>query len=218
MRPARPFSKRVIAMQIEQMIGREIAAAMNENRDTAEAAMLDFFQTTGETAGANKFSVRNFNSNQVLIEGEGVTEQAATFLRGAGFDVLHSGNVAIAKTNSKRRMNSRGGANVEKVSELRFFNDDKSIRDARKMYQNLVEAKDWRFFAQFLKDMDNVISNARMREGHDADDENNDGSTAESTQARAPILKNDKSDRAVAGAEPEVVPAAPEQEATAAQA
>lgn len=192
--------------QIALLIGREIANAMNENRETITVAMTQHLKSIGETASSEKFTVRNLNATQVLIEGEGVTEQAMTYLRGAGFDVLHSGNIAVAKdNNTKRKLNStRGGAGAEKVSELRYYNDDKSIRDARKMFQNLVEAKDWRYFPQFLKDLDNVVANARMREGHTEDDDANDGSTAENTERKhAPIMKNDDKGRAVAGVEEE---------------
>lgn len=189
--------------EIALLIGREIAAAMNENRETVQRVMGAHLKSIGETASADKFTVRNLNADQVIIEGESVTEQAATYLRGAGFDVLHSGNVLVAKSNNanKRKLQSRGGADT-RVGELKFFNDDKSIRDARKMYQTLVEAKDWRFFPQFLKDLDNVIVNARMREGHDVDSDPDDGSTAENTeQKHAPMLKNDAKDRAVAAAD-----------------
>lgn len=158
---------------------------MNQQREAISASLLEYLKSVGETASLDAFTVTNLNSNTVLLKGAAVTEQAAQFLRSNGFTVFRSGEMAVAKKAKKKKSN-RGGDNVGNISELHYFNDDKSIRVAKKMYEELVEAKDWRYFPQFLQEIDRVIANARVREGHPMDDEEDD-----SDSENAPIVQNE---------------------------
>lgn len=185
---------------VEDIITREVAAAVEEQRSEVFASVMDYLyvRRNVEESALRSVSVRVLNGECALVEGEPVCAEMASHLRGAGYDVLHEGSMLTARLRkrakrphvTRERMLSRAkrpsSGDVMKHG-LRFFNDTKSINWARKAYNDMVGAPDWRFFPRFLESLDNVIADARTLAGLSEDDDVDEGLDGNS----APVVQDD---------------------------